>query len=339
MSNGTEGAGRRGCRAERARGLPGGRPDRDRRAGAAAARAGGRRGGRRGGDRRRSRRLADRHRRRSDARPQAGRRGERPGRGSERTRRRAAASRRSPCCRRSRSWPAASCAACSSRTRASCRGWASRSCSGSRRSCPAGRPWAGCSRRSRPRPSRIWRGGEAVARLYVVESLGSLAGGVAVTLLAGRLLPLRLSALVGLVAALVALGGGLRLHAALAAARERWCERWPLVAAAALSAAAGGRGRSARRPQRARALRGHGPGCAARSPASTRRTSTSRSAAARCAISMRAGSTPRASPIPTRPRAWAISSRCSRRVRSGCWCSEGSSGGWCRCCCATRSRG
>jgi hypothetical protein len=52
--------------------------------------------------------------------------------------------------------------------------------------------------------SRFWRGGEAVARLYVVESLGSLAGGLAVTLLAGRLLPLRLSAFVGLAAALAA---------------------------------------------------------------------------------------------------------------------------------------
>jgi spermidine synthase len=54
--------------------------------------------------------------------------------------------------------------------------------------------------------SRLWEAGEGIARLYVVESLGSLQGGVAVTLLAGSwVAPLRLSALFGLVAALLAL--------------------------------------------------------------------------------------------------------------------------------------
>ncbi len=53
--------------------------------------------------------------------------------------------------------------------------------------------------------SRLWEAGEGIARLYVFESLGSLLGGVAVTLLAGAWLsPLRLSALVGLVAASLA---------------------------------------------------------------------------------------------------------------------------------------
>ncbi len=85
--------------------------------------------------------------------------------------------------------------------------------------------------------SRVWRGGEAVARLYVVESLGSLAGGVAVTLLAGRLLPLRLSALVGLAAALVALGDGLRLARPWSRPRgSRLVKPWPLAVAAALCA-------------------------------------------------------------------------------------------------------
>ncbi len=85
--------------------------------------------------------------------------------------------------------------------------------------------------------SRFWRGGEAVARLYVVESLGSLAGGVAVTLLAGRVLPLRLSALFGLTAALLALGSGLRLARPWLHPRRRLlAEPWPLVAAAAMSA-------------------------------------------------------------------------------------------------------
>ena len=64
--------------------------------------------------------------------------------------------------------------------------------------------------------SRLWEAGEGIARLYVVESLGSLLGGVAVTLLAGSwVLPLRLAALFGVVAALLALaacrGGTLAL--------------------------------------------------------------------------------------------------------------------------------
>jgi spermidine synthase len=54
--------------------------------------------------------------------------------------------------------------------------------------------------------SRLWEAGEGIARLYIVESLGSLVGGVAVALLAGSwVLPLRLAAVVGVVAALLAL--------------------------------------------------------------------------------------------------------------------------------------
>lgn len=50
--------------------------------------------------------------------------------------------------------------------------------------------------------ARLWEAGEGIARLYVVESLGSLLGGVAVALLAGAwLAPLPLSALVGVVGA------------------------------------------------------------------------------------------------------------------------------------------
>jgi predicted membrane-bound spermidine synthase len=52
------------------------------------------------------------------------------------------------------------------------------------------------------------RPGLAVARLYVVESLGSLAGGLLVTWLAGvHLLPLRLAALTGAAAGALALAG------------------------------------------------------------------------------------------------------------------------------------
>ncbi len=84
--------------------------------------------------------------------------------------------------------------------------------------------------------ARTRRSGEALTRLYVVESLGSLAGGLATTLLAGRLLPLVLSALVGLLAALVALGDGLR-RAEAERRRRALIGRWPLVAAAGLCAA------------------------------------------------------------------------------------------------------
>lgn len=52
--------------------------------------------------------------------------------------------------------------------------------------------------------SRRWRAGEAVARLYAVESLGSLAGGLAVTLAAGRVQPLLVMALAACAASLVA---------------------------------------------------------------------------------------------------------------------------------------
>jgi spermidine synthase len=64
--------------------------------------------------------------------------------------------------------------------------------------------------------SRLWEAGEGIARLYIVESLGSLVGGVTVTLLAGSwVLPLRLAALFGIGAALLGLaacrGGTLSL--------------------------------------------------------------------------------------------------------------------------------
>ena len=54
--------------------------------------------------------------------------------------------------------------------------------------------------------SRLWEAGEAVARLYVLESLGSLLGGLAVTALAGSWAsPLRVCSLLGVVSALLAL--------------------------------------------------------------------------------------------------------------------------------------
>ncbi len=85
--------------------------------------------------------------------------------------------------------------------------------------------------------SRSWRDGEAVARLYVVESLGSLAGGVAVTLLAGRLPPLRASALFGLVATLLALADGLGHLGSRPEPRLRaLAGRWPLLVGACLCA-------------------------------------------------------------------------------------------------------
>jgi predicted membrane-bound spermidine synthase len=54
--------------------------------------------------------------------------------------------------------------------------------------------------------ARQWRAGEGITRLYVVESLGSLAGGLVVTLAAGsHVRPLRLAAVVSLTAAALAL--------------------------------------------------------------------------------------------------------------------------------------
>jgi spermidine synthase len=54
--------------------------------------------------------------------------------------------------------------------------------------------------------SRVWEAGEGIARLYIVESLGSLLGGVAVTLLAGTWVrPFGLAAAFGVGGALVAL--------------------------------------------------------------------------------------------------------------------------------------
>ena len=61
--------------------------------------------------------------------------------------------------------------------------------------------------------SRVWEAGEGIARLYVLESLGSLFGGVAVTVLAGSWMsPLRACALLGVTSAslsLVACRGGI----------------------------------------------------------------------------------------------------------------------------------
>lgn len=54
--------------------------------------------------------------------------------------------------------------------------------------------------------ARLWGAAEALARVYVVESLGSLAGGLLVTLLAGRTSSLRLVALTAAVGAALALG-------------------------------------------------------------------------------------------------------------------------------------
>ena len=56
--------------------------------------------------------------------------------------------------------------------------------------------------------SRLWEAGEGITRLYVLESLGSLLGGVAVTVLAGSWMsPLRVCALLGVAAVLLALAG------------------------------------------------------------------------------------------------------------------------------------
>jgi spermidine synthase len=61
--------------------------------------------------------------------------------------------------------------------------------------------------------SRVWEAGEGIARLYVLESIGSLLGGVAVTALAGSWMsPLRVGALLGVASAslsLVACRGGI----------------------------------------------------------------------------------------------------------------------------------
>ena len=68
--------------------------------------------------------------------------------------------------------------------------------------------------------SRVWAAAEGVTRVYVIESLGSLVGGLLVTALAG-VLPLRLSAALPAAAIAVALVGSrelLRARAALATA-------------------------------------------------------------------------------------------------------------------------
>jgi spermidine synthase len=70
--------------------------------------------------------------------------------------------------------------------------------------------------------SRVWSAAEGVTRVYVIESLGSLVGGLLVTVLGGGDVPvLRLAALVALAAVIVALAGSremLRARGALAAA-------------------------------------------------------------------------------------------------------------------------
>jgi spermidine synthase len=76
--------------------------------------------------------------------------------------------------------------------------------------------------------ARLWRVAEAVRRVYVVESLGSLAGGLLVTLLVGRTASLRLLALCGCACALLALA---------AAARGVVSARVPLALAALATAA------------------------------------------------------------------------------------------------------
>src|SRR5512143_71175 len=102
---------------------------------------------------------------------------------------------------------------------------------------PAGAAVGGAFTALATAASATWRPGEAVVRLYVVESIGSLAGGVIVTLLAGSVRPLPLALLLGTGAAGLALAGprdGRRLLAVaataclagLAAARplDRWSE-------------------------------------------------------------------------------------------------------------------
>ncbi|HSD30044.1 MAG TPA: hypothetical protein VLL75_22280, partial [Vicinamibacteria bacterium] len=74
--------------------------------------------------------------------------------------------------------------------------------------------------------SRLWEAGEGIARLYIVESLGSLLGGVAVALLAGAwVAPLRLAACFGFVAAVLAL---------VACRAGSLARPWPQVGAAIL---------------------------------------------------------------------------------------------------------
>jgi spermidine synthase len=77
--------------------------------------------------------------------------------------------------------------------------------------------------------SRVWAADEGIARLYLAESLGSVAGGLLVTLLAGRLTTLRAAALVGAIA----------VAPAFAAVRSRLVAgRRPLAAALAVALAA-----------------------------------------------------------------------------------------------------
>jgi spermidine synthase len=82
--------------------------------------------------------------------------------------------------------------------------------------------------------SRRWEAGEGIARLYIVESLGSLLGGVAVALLAGSWVPpLRLAAAFGVVATLLALAachGGILARSRLQGGAAALC--LALVAAA-----------------------------------------------------------------------------------------------------------
>lgn len=76
--------------------------------------------------------------------------------------------------------------------------------------------------------ARRWEAGEAITRLYAVESLGSLAGGLAVTVLAGAgTPPLRAATLLAVIGALLALAG----------ARGGLVERAGLLAASLVLAA------------------------------------------------------------------------------------------------------
>jgi hypothetical protein len=127
--------------------------------------------------------------------------------------------------------------------------------------------------------SRRWEAGEGIARLYVLESLGSLLGGVAVTVLAGSWMsPLRVGALLGVTSALLASSPG-------AAESYR-----PRVLAAAFSWPSPLSRRPSTPAPSERASRERPPACRC-GASSTRPTSTLRSAATTCSTSTRAGST------------------------------------------------
>jgi hypothetical protein len=176
--------------------------------------------------------------------------------------------------------------------------------------------------------SRLWEAGEGIARVYVVESLGSLLGGAVVTLLAGAWLPpFRLSALVGAAGALLA----------LAAVRGGTVARPWRQAAAALACLALAVAASPLDGHTERGLRARPPACRC-GPSSTPRTSISPSAETTCCTSTRAGSTRAASPTRTALPASATSSRCSCRGRGACSSSEAWSAVSCRCCCGIPSR-